>query len=55
VIIETDAGALIHEGKALDIRPGMVAQVDVLTGERTVLDYLLKPFRKARFEALRER
>jgi adhesin transport system membrane fusion protein len=54
VIVET-TGALIHAGRALDVRPGMVAQVDVLTGERTVLDYLLKPFRKARYEALRER
>lgn len=55
VIVETETSALVHDGAALDIRPGMVAQIDVLTGTRTVLDYLLKPFRKARFEALRER
>jgi hypothetical protein len=33
----------------------MTAQIDVITGEKTVLDYLLKPILKARNEALRER
>ena len=33
----------------------MTATVDILTGEKTVLDYLLKPILKARREALRER
>ena len=37
------------------IGPGMVAQVDILTGRKTVLDYLLKPLRRAQAEALRER
>ncbi|MXU66668.1 HlyD family type I secretion periplasmic adaptor subunit [Oceanomicrobium pacificus] len=55
VIVETDETQLTHEGQTHEIRPGMVASVDVLTGQRTVLDYLLKPFRKARLEALRER
>jgi adhesin transport system membrane fusion protein len=32
----------------------MVATVDIRTGEKTVMDYLLKPFNKAK-EALRER
>ena len=35
--------------------PGMIAQVDILTGKKTVLDYLLKPIIKARQESLRER
>lgn len=43
------------KGEALPIIPGMVAQVDILTGKRTVLDYLTKPFIKARYTALRER
>lgn len=34
--------------------PGMVATVDIRTGKKSVLDYLLKPFNKAQ-EALRER
>jgi membrane fusion protein, adhesin transport system len=33
----------------------MVATVEVLTGEKTVLDYLMKPARVLRAEALRER
>jgi adhesin transport system membrane fusion protein len=32
----------------LPIRPGMVAQVDIQTGKRTLLSYLLKPIIKAR-------
>ncbi|MGR3617727.1 MAG: HlyD family type I secretion periplasmic adaptor subunit [Paracoccaceae bacterium] len=55
IIVETENNALIHKGETYEIRPGMVASVDILTGERTVLDYLLKPFRKAQLEALRER
>lgn len=37
------------------IRTGMTAQVDILTGRKTVLDYLLKPIRKGMENALRER
>ncbi|MFC3616759.1 HlyD family type I secretion periplasmic adaptor subunit [Lutimaribacter marinistellae] len=54
-IVETNENALEWRGETFEIRPGMVAAVDILTGERTVLDYLLKPFRKARLEAMRER
>jgi adhesin transport system membrane fusion protein len=39
----------------LPITPGMVAQVEIITGKRTVLDYLLKPFFQARERALTER
>jgi len=39
----------------LPIIPGMVAQVDVITGERTIMSYLMKPFLRARQEALTER
>ncbi|MDB6178721.1 HlyD family type I secretion periplasmic adaptor subunit [Paracoccus sp. Z330] len=55
VIVETSDSTLTHAGKEFDIRPGMVASVDIMTGQHSVLDYLLKPFRKARLEALRER
>ena len=55
IIVETRRTSLLHKGDEYEIRPGMVASVDILTGERTVLDYLLKPFRKALLEALRER
>ncbi|AAR33610.1 HlyD family type I secretion periplasmic adaptor subunit [Geobacter sulfurreducens] len=42
-------------GKQLDIIPGMTAQVDIRTGSRTVLDYLLKPLRKTMTESMGER
>lgn len=42
-------------GKEFDIIPGMVAEVDVLTGRRTVMQYLTKPFHRMRFNALKER
>lgn len=55
VYIRTDSDKLINkEGKKFSITPGMVATVDIKTGEKTVIDYLIKPFNKAR-EALRER
>lgn len=43
------------QGQALPVLPGMMASVDILTGKKTVLDYILKPLLKARQEALRER
>ena len=42
-------------GKALDIIPGMTAQVDIRTGDRTVLEYILKPLRKTMTESMGER
>lgn len=42
-------------GKTLDILPGMTAQVDIRTGDRTVLEYILKPLRKTLTESFGER
>lgn len=42
-------------GEKLEMWPGMSATVDVLTGQKTVLEYLLKPILKAKKSALRER
>jgi adhesin transport system membrane fusion protein len=42
-------------GEGLPIIPGMVAQVDVLTGKKTILSYLLKPVLRAKANALSER
>ena len=42
-------------GDKLPIIPGMVAQVDILTGKKTVLAYLLKPVLRAQENALSER
>lgn len=55
VYIRTNSDKLKNKaGKVFSITPGMVATVDIRTGQKTVLDYLVKPFNKAR-EALRER
>ncbi len=42
-------------GENLPIIPGMMAQVDIITGDKTLLAYLLKPILKAQANALRER
>ncbi|MCZ6638239.1 MAG: HlyD family type I secretion periplasmic adaptor subunit, partial [Alphaproteobacteria bacterium] len=55
IIVRTDKNYLGTAGKPLPIIPGMVATVDILTGHKTVLDYLLKPVLRARNRALRER
>lgn len=53
--VRTDKSHLGSEENPLLIIPGMVATVDIITGEKSVLAYLLKPVLKARSEALRER
>jgi len=42
-------------GENLPIIPGMVAEVDIMTGKKTVLSYLLKPILRAHAHALTER
>jgi adhesin transport system membrane fusion protein len=42
-------------GKELPIIPGMVAEISILTGKKTVLEYILKPIIKTKQNALRER
>ncbi len=55
VFIRTDHDYVENKsGKRFYISPGMIANVDIKTGEKTVLDYLVKPFNRAK-EALRER
>lgn len=41
-------------GERLPIRPGMVAEVEVLTGKHTILTYLLKPLTRIRERAMTE-
>ncbi len=53
--VRTEETGLDHGGEELPVIPGMVAQVDVLTGKKTVLAYLTKPLTRMRDEALRER
>jgi membrane fusion protein, adhesin transport system len=54
VLVKADASTLRQADKALPIIAGMTANVEIRTGEKSVLDYVLKPVLKAR-EALRER
>ncbi|MGG2397414.1 HlyD family type I secretion periplasmic adaptor subunit [Pseudomonas sp. SH1-B] len=53
--VRTEKSHLGSEENPLLIIPGMVATVDIITGEKSVLAYLLKPVLKARSEAMRER
>jgi len=53
--VRTDRNYLGTAEHPLEIIPGMTAEVDILTGRKTVLDYLLKPVLKARYNALTER
>jgi adhesin transport system membrane fusion protein len=55
VMVRTDKNYLGTAEKPLPIIPGMVATVEILTGEKSVLDYLLKPARMLRESAMRER
>lgn len=55
VFIRTENDYLQNKaGKRFNIVPGMIANVDIKTGEKMVMDYLVKPFNKVK-EALRER
>lgn len=55
VRLKTDKSYLGTMKHPLPIMPGMVTTVDILTGKKTVLSYILKPVLKARSMALRER
>lgn len=55
VRLRTEKNHLGSDEKPLVIIPGMVASVDIITGRKTILAYLLKPILRARAEAFRER
>lgn len=55
VRLQTYENELKRKGEVLPIIPGMVASVDILTGEKTVMQYLLKPFIKTLDNAMNER
>ena len=55
VYLRTAQNTLLHQGNELPIIPGMTATIEILTGKKSVLDYILKPILKARDRALRER
>lgn len=55
VMVRTDKNHLGTTENPLPIIPGMIATVEILTGEKSVLDYMLKPARMLRESAMRER
>jgi adhesin transport system membrane fusion protein len=55
VIVETTRAYLNAGGRRLPITPGMMTDTQIITGQKSVLSYLLKPVMRARSDALRER
>ena len=55
VIVETTRAYLDAGGRRLPITPGMMTDTQIITGQKSVLSYLLKPVMRARNDALRER
>ncbi|MBA7802783.1 HlyD family type I secretion periplasmic adaptor subunit [Citrobacter sp. C348] len=55
VRLRTEKNHLGSDEKPLIIIPGMVASVDIITGRKTILAYLLKPILRAKAEAFHER
>lgn len=55
VVVQTDKNYLGYNEGDLPITPGMQATVDIHTGKKSVMDYLVKPVLKLRDEAFRER
>jgi len=54
VQVRTQTNILDIDGAALEIIPGMVAEVDILAGRKTVLEYLTQPVIRVKDRALRE-
>lgn len=55
VLVETDRSYLTKGGQRLPIVPGMICDVEIITGSKTVLSYLLKPVTRGLNQALTER
>lgn len=54
-LVETDHSYLMKNGRRLPIMPGMISDVEILTGSKSLLRYLFKPVLRAFDEALTER
>ncbi|HJS11557.1 HlyD family type I secretion periplasmic adaptor subunit [Sphingopyxis sp.] len=55
VVVETTNSYLTSNGRRLPITPGMLCDVEIVTGKKSVLSYLLKPVLKVSGSALTER
>ena len=54
-LVPAELPVISSTGRPLKISPGMTAQIDIRTGDRSVMDYLLKPLRKTLAESFGER
>ncbi len=55
VVVETPRSYIERKGQKLPIVPGMICDVEIITGYKSILTYLFKPVAKAFDEALTER
>jgi adhesin transport system membrane fusion protein len=55
VHVQTDQHFLGKMGNSLEIIPGMTVEVEILTGQKTILSYIMKPVLRAKSRALSER
>jgi adhesin transport system membrane fusion protein len=55
VLIETDGAFIVNNGRRLPIMPGMICDVEIITGRKSILTYLFKPVLRAFGEAMTER
>jgi len=55
ILIQTGDRSLKTAEETFQVLPGMVAQVDIKTGKKSVLDYMLKPLMRAKMNAFTER
>jgi len=55
VMVETDKAFIVKNGRTLPIMPGMICDVEIITGRKSVLTYLFKPVLRAFDEAMTER
>lgn len=55
VVVKTEQNYLEKDGEKLPIIPGMIASVDIVTGEKTIMDFILKPILKIKQNSLHER
>ena len=53
--VSLDRTQMQVENKLVNLSPGMTVTVEIKTGARTIISYLLSPLRKYRQESLRER
>jgi adhesin transport system membrane fusion protein len=53
-MVRADPAGLQKNGKPLSVLPGMTGSVEIRTGQRSVLNYMLRPMIKSQ-EAFRER